>query len=158
MTPWSAQCWSGLVSTTACPSTAHPMPSLVYCLSKAHPSVTSQTCRCVCLRCLPELVRNIHGNVAARMRKRQSGWRARVRACCQRGPRHGPGALVPRWAVRRACGHGLYLPTNAAAGDGLWHAAPPGTPNAKDWVTGQAMFGELKRGHVFKCSLGLART
>ena len=27
----------------------------------------------------------------------------------------------------------------------------------KDWVTGQAVYGELKSGQLFRCSLGLAR-
>lgn len=36
-------------------------------------------------------------------------------------------------------------------------SVPAGTPNAKEWVTGQAMYGELKGGYVFKCSLGLAQ-
>ena len=28
----------------------------------------------------------------------------------------------------------------------------------KDWVTGQSLYGELKGGHVQKCSVNLART
>ena len=33
----------------------------------------------------------------------------------------------------------------------------PAGARAKDWVTGQGLFGEITKGYVFECNLSLAR-